>query len=440
MQRLELPEGIKVTLLPKKSRGEEVQLMLTLRYGNEENLKGFEAASGFLPELMLRGTKKLSYQQLRDELDRLEATLSDRGRRWPWRRGGGGVAALGAVSFSIQAKRDTLPAVLDILRQVLREPLLPAGQFEVMKRERLASLEQMRTEPGMLAARLLQRHLAPYPKDDIRYVPTIDESHRASAGRDTRSGRAAVSRVSRLAGRRAGDRRRLRPRGLSADPQETFAGWTAAKPYARIATAAPAGLAGVAAADQHARQGECHLHRRVGIPAARRRSRLPGAGDRQLHLRRRHALVAAGHARAPAGGLSYGVGSSFSASSFDPRARLTINAICNPQNIGKVEKAIAEEFARLLRDGVTADELTQAKQGYLQAQKVARTSDAALAGMLADLSHVGRTMAYTAELENKIAALTPEQVIAAVRKHFDPQALVIVTAGDFEVQTAGGQP
>src|SRR6185295_1406547 len=57
VKRSELPEGIKVTLLPKKSRGEEVHLTLTLRYGNEENLKGLEPAAGFLGELMLRGTK-----------------------------------------------------------------------------------------------------------------------------------------------------------------------------------------------------------------------------------------------------------------------------------------------------------------------------------------------------------------------------------------------
>ena len=30
----------------------------------------------FLPELMHRGTRNLSYQQLRDELDRLKATLN----------------------------------------------------------------------------------------------------------------------------------------------------------------------------------------------------------------------------------------------------------------------------------------------------------------------------------------------------------------------------
>src|SRR3954453_16984789 len=42
VKRLELPEGIKVTLLPKKSRGEEARLTLTLRYGNEDTLKGLE--------------------------------------------------------------------------------------------------------------------------------------------------------------------------------------------------------------------------------------------------------------------------------------------------------------------------------------------------------------------------------------------------------------
>ena len=41
------------------------------------------------------------------------------------------------------------------------------------------------------------------------------------------------------------------------------------------------------------------------------------------------------------------------------------------------------------------------------------------------------------ELEKKIQALTPEQIVAALRKHIDPKKLVIVTAGDFETNTSG---
>ncbi len=49
VQRLMLLEGIKVTLLSKKSRGEEVRLLLTLHYGNENNLKGMDVASACCP-------------------------------------------------------------------------------------------------------------------------------------------------------------------------------------------------------------------------------------------------------------------------------------------------------------------------------------------------------------------------------------------------------
>src|SRR5437867_3927145 len=181
VKRLELAEGIKVTLLPKKSRGEEARLTLTLRYGSEDTLKGLEPAAGFLSDLMLRGTKKLSYQQFRDELDRLGATLGGEfgggGRRGGGRRGGGGGGGgVGSLSFSVQAKHATMPAALEILRQVLREPLLPKEEFEIMKRERVANLEQMKSEPATLAPRLLQRQLNPYSSDDIRYTPTIEES------------------------------------------------------------------------------------------------------------------------------------------------------------------------------------------------------------------------------------------------------------------------
>ena len=165
VKRVDLPEGIKATLLSKKTRGDEVRLLLTLRYGNETNLQGFDSAAELLPDLMLRGTKKLSYQELRDQLDKLGATISGSSGTGP-----------GEVRFSVQAKRETLPAVLELLKQMLREPLLPEDKFEEMKRERLADLEQARSEPSVQALRLLRRSLAPYSAENIRYVPTIDES------------------------------------------------------------------------------------------------------------------------------------------------------------------------------------------------------------------------------------------------------------------------
>ncbi len=130
-------------------------------------------------------------------------------------------------------------------------------------------------------------------------------------------------------------------------------------------------------------------------------------------------------------GLSYGVGSMFSADSFDPRAAISIYAISNPQNTDKVIVAIREELQRLLKDGVTSEELEKAKRGYLDQQQVSRSRDSVLASELNDTAYVGRTMRYYTELEKKIASLTTAQVQAALRKYLAPEKMVVVVAGDF---------
>ena len=435
VQREMLAEGIKVTLLPKKSRGQEVHLVLNLRYGNDENLRDYETAAAFLGELMLRGTQKLTLQQLRDELDRLKATLSSGagggGRGGRGRGGPPTSGSLGVASFSIHAKRDTLPAVLKLLQQVLREPTLSADQFEILRRERTSFLEQSRTEPTALAARLLQQKLAPFPRDDVRYVPSIEESvdRMKSVTRDQ-----VVQLYREFVGSRAGELSIVGdfdPYDCLPILKETLAGWTASRPYARIAMPATKDLAGsqetILTPDKANATYVSGLEFALrddnpDYPALLIANYIYGAGSLASRLGTRVRQQE---------GLSYGVGSSFSASPFDARATLLTNAICNPQNIGKVRNAIGEELARLVRDGVTPKELEEAKRGYLQAQAVARSLDASLAGLLANASYAGRTLNFQAELDSKIAALTPEQVLEAIRKYIDPTKVVIVTAGDF---------
>jgi len=190
--------------------------------------------------------------------------------------------------------------------------------------------------------------------------------------------------------------------------QRALAGWTSTKPYARISTAV-AGLSG----SQHNinTPDKANATYTSGLlfpirdddpdyPALLMGNYILGAGSLSSRLGTRVRQQE---------GLSYGISSSLSVSSFDKRAGLTITAICNPQNIGRVEKAVREEIERLLKDGVTTEELDKAKQGYLQSQKVTRSSDTALAGTLSNFRHLDRTMFYQAELEQKIDALTSGQ-------------------------------
>ncbi|MFI5387171.1 MAG: M16 family metallopeptidase [Fimbriimonadales bacterium] len=131
-------------------------------------------------------------------------------------------------------------------------------------------------------------------------------------------------------------------------------------------------------------------------------------------------------------GLSYGATSSFDASSRDPVASLTVTVSTNPANIDKVTAAAMEELQRFLKDGPTEKELADAKHAFVEAQKVGRTADAAIAGQIVSNLNTGRTFAFAADQEKAILALTPARVTEAFRKHVDPHRLVIIRAGDFQ--------
>ncbi len=130
-------------------------------------------------------------------------------------------------------------------------------------------------------------------------------------------------------------------------------------------------------------------------------------------------------------GLSYGATSSFNASSRDPVASLTVTVSTNPTNIDKVTTAVMEELERFLKDGPTEKEVADTKQAFVEAQKVGRTADAAIAGQIVSNLNTGRTFAFDAAQEKAILALTPAKVAEAFRKHVDPHRLVIIRAGDF---------
>jgi zinc protease len=278
--------------------------------------------------------------------------------------------------------------------------------------------------------------LHPYPKDNLRYVPTIDEEIE-------RVRNATGDQVTQLyrdyLGSQAGELTIVGDFDANACLpvlKTALAGWTAAKPYARIAmplaTEVPGAQHTINTPDKANATYTAGLEFAMNdddadYPALVMGDYILGGGTLSSRL---------GVRIRQKDGLSYGVTSRFSASALDRRASFGITAICNPKNIDRLRQDVQEELDRLLRDGVTQEELDNARQGYLQARKVARSTDTALAGQLATLRYEGRTMARQAELEKKIAALTPEQIVAAWRKHIDPKKLVIVTAGDFETKTA----
>ena len=131
-------------------------------------------------------------------------------------------------------------------------------------------------------------------------------------------------------------------------------------------------------------------------------------------------------------GLSYGVGSQFMGHPQDESGMFTAYAIYAPQNVNKVETAIKEELARVLKDGFTDEEVAAAKKGWLQSRVVSRSQDRELISSLSSFTYEGRRMARAAELEHMVQALTPAQIVEAMRRRLDLSRLSVFKAGDYD--------
>ncbi|HUY32627.1 MAG TPA: pitrilysin family protein [Pirellulales bacterium] len=424
VERTTLADGIKLALLPKKTKGEAVYVQVVLRYGNLENLKGFVTAAELLPQLMTRGTKRLSRQEVQDTLDRERAVLHARG-------------AAGTATFMVQTKRENLPAVLELLRQILREPALAEDEFELLRRQYLANMEEQLTDPQHQAIVRVRRAVSPYDDDDVRATPTIERD--IERIKDLTVGEVARLREEYLGGQAGevavvGD---FDTAECTAILRRVFSGWVAGREYARIPL--------IVFPDVQASQQQIDLaDKESAVYIAGEAFALSDGDPDYAALTMGNFVLGGGGLSSRLAdrvrreeGLSYSVGSFVRAESLDERASLTLFASYNPSNVDKVKTAVREEIEKLLEGGVTDIELAEAKSGYLQAQQVARSDDGRLLGILADTLYTERTMAYYAELERRIAAASADDVLAALRKYIDPAKLAIVVAGDFTAKEPG---
>jgi zinc protease len=415
--RSALPSGLKLSLLPKKTRGETVVANLTLRIGDEKTLANRATASQLASAMLMRGTTKHSRQEIQDEFDRLKARVNV-----------GGASA--AVNASVETTRANLPAALRLLTEVLREPSFPPDEFEQLRQQRLAGLEQQKSEPQAISVVTLQRHLRPYPKGDVRYVPTIDEG---IGELKTASLDEAKKFYADFYGAQHGELvvvGDFDAKEITALAGELFGMWKSAQPFSRVVDSfrdVPQINQSVETPDKAnaffiAGQNLSLRDDDPDYPALVLGTYMLGGGFLNSRLATRVRQQE---------GLSYGIAAQLQASSLDKNGFFMVQAIYAPQNVTRLEAAIKEEIDRALKDGFTPDEMKAAKEGLLQSRQVGRAQDPELARRLGQLAFVERTVSWDGELEQRINALSAADVQAALKRYVDLGKLSIVKAGDF---------
>jgi len=410
--------GAKYTFLPKSTRGNSVSLSISLRVGSEQSLSGKSTVADFAAGMLKRGSKNLTFQQINDSLDALKASV--------------GISQNDQViHVSVQSTKENLVPTLKIVYEILREPVFPAAEFDKLKDEELAAIDQQRNEPQTLAFVTFQKILRPYPKTHFLYTMSFDEQADAIKALKIEevkkfytdyfnSAHATVAVV--------GD---FDSESVKTELNRILGNWTSTVGYTRV----PAQYFNPAAESQKINtpdKANAMLVAGMNLklsendpdyPALTIGNYILGGGflNSRLAVRIRQKE-----------GISYGVGSFIQANPIDESGIFGTYAIYNPDNSDKLVAAYKDELDKMIKNGFTENELKDAVKGYLQSKNVSRSQDKELVGKLNSNLFLGRTMQWDADFENKISALTVAQVSDVMKKWIQPEKISIIQAGDFE--------
>ena len=410
--------NIKYGLLQKKTRGESINLQLTARFANVEALKGKRVISDFTKDMLNKGTSKHTRQQINDEFDKLKARVNF-------------FSAPNDITVRFETERKNLPAVMDLVGEIMRDPIFPADELEKLKNEKIAQWEQQKSEPQYQASNTLARYMNSFPKDDPRYTPTAEEEIeeiKKVTVEDVKKFYKDYYGMSNATMAAVGD---FDAEELKKQVNMLFGNWKSPIAFTRFPKVYK-DIPAINKAMETPDKANSMFMAGIAMPvndkdpefaALYLGNEILGGGFLNSRLATRIRQKE---------GISYGVGSYFYADEMDKKGYMGFYAIYAPENVALLESAFREEIAKVLKDGYTDKEIEEAKKGIIQNGQVMRAQDGQIMDKLSNYQLFGRTFKYDAEFENRINALTNNDILVAMRKYVVPEKISIVKAGDYE--------
>lgn len=419
LRKATLASGMKVAMVPKKTLGGAVQVAIELRYGTEASLANRGAVPDLLAAMLGRGTQRRDRAAFKDSLDKLKASAFFY------------APAAGTVRVQLETTREQLVPALRLVSEALRQPALSATEFELLRNEQLAEVEQQRTEPGSLGFIAAERAVQPYAKGHPLYVRTLDEQLadlKAATLEQLRAFHGAFYGAQDGAVALAGD---FDPAAAERVLAEAFGDWKAREGYAHVARQYKA----IDSTGIKIETPDKKMAMFVAATPVNIRSRDPEWAAMQVASW----IFAASPLSSRIGerlrqkeGLSYGAGGNLDTDVESRGATYVIQAIYNPANNARLVAAAREELEKALTTGFTAEEVEKAKTAWLQQRFQARAEDRSLVGLMLLRTQNGLTFdGWDGDIERRVQKLTAAEVNATFRKYLDAKRFAWITAGDF---------
>jgi zinc protease len=423
-ERLEsgkLFDKIEYGFIEKENRGQTVMLSFSMRNGDVKSLMNKGMIPSFTASMLNKGTKTRSRQDIEDELSKLKSSISFR-------------ASNGNIYANVESTAEFLMPTLELMADMLKNPSFDEAELNKLKTERLASIEANKTEPNYLASVKLGRINNSYEKGHPNYSMSIEEQEAAIKEVTKKSIEEFYKKYYGLGRSILISIGNVPTEEVKKFIEAEFKGFESKVKYAEIKDPykpnkaiveqiiTPDKKNAITLAEQSVEMSQYD----EDYPALMIAGQIFGGGFLNSRVADRLRQK---------DGVSYGAGGYLSADSDkeDRNSNFIVYAIYNPDNLDKVQLGFTEEIDRIITDGITEEELKNAVNGWVQSQSVSRAKDNELSSLINNNIYYNRDMNFHKEMEQKVTALTVDDVNKAIKKYMKPfSEWTVVNAGDFK--------
>jgi len=359
---------------------------------------------------LMRGTETRNFQQIFDAFESVGAALSF----------GAGAHNTG---FSGRSLIEDLPLMLDLLADVLRHPVFPVEQIERLRAQFLTSLAQRAQDTAEMASITFDQIVFkghPYARPEDGWPETIRAIQRDDLADFHQRCYGPREMVIALVGA-------IEPKIAVEQVTAALGDWTNINQMNLPELPALRTLKKV-------------VTRKVKIPGKYQADLVIGASGPYRKDPEYIADTLGNSALGQFGlggrigkvvreksGLAYYASSSLNAG-IGPGS-WAVSAGVNPANVEKARDLICKEIARFVEKSITPEELADSQSNFIGRLPLSLESNSGVASALLNIERYELGLDYYRRYPEMVRAVTPEQVLTAVRKYLDPERLAIAIAG-----------
>jgi zinc protease len=409
---------MQLSILNKPTKNNKLVGSIKLYVGDEKSLANTDIAAMLLGEVLKSGTTTKNRTQIKEALDLLKSNIN---------------LGFGEnhLNISVSSDKDNLPAVMDLLKDILRNPSFSSAEFEKIVLEQKTSLESFKNDPQNIAFTTLNNRMDAYPDGHPFGSMTIDEQLSGLGKVKLDDIKSFYNNFIGLNESYATFVGVVDKDLVSSKLSDIFKGWAPKVAYTKIAKRFKASNSANETLQIDDKTNAVHAG---GMSIA-----ISQKDPNYTALYMMNELLGGGsflNSRIPqrlreAEGMSYGAGSFLQAEWDEPIASFGTYAFFNPSFKDKLNTALMEELTKATQGTFTETELADIKKSQIQERKLALGNNNSLASMINKYMEQKKDLKYFDEFSDQIQQISIKDVNEAAKKYLKLDQFLLIYSGDF---------